>query len=108
MNIGPTDQSPRSKRWMAAIGLGLALTSCLTATARAETAKVALQFGIGYLPLSVMQAQGLWEKRAKDAGVDLKVEWQNLGNGSAPQRRDPDGFGRYRRRWPDTDAQALG
>jgi NitT/TauT family transport system substrate-binding protein len=53
------------------------------AAARAETAKVVLQFGISYLPLSVMQAQNLWEKRAKELGLDLQVEWQNLGNGGA-------------------------
>ena len=49
----------------------------------AETAKVVLQFGISYLPLSVIQAENLWEKRAKELGLDLKVEWQNLGNGGA-------------------------
>jgi NitT/TauT family transport system substrate-binding protein len=53
------------------------------AAARAETAKVVLQFGISYLPLSVMQAQNLWERRAKELGLDLQVEWQNLGNGGA-------------------------
>lgn len=51
--------------------------------AQEQTARVVLQFGIGYLPLSVMQARGLWEKKAREAGLDLKVEWQNLGNGSA-------------------------
>jgi len=66
------------------ISLGLTLSYAVFArAARAETARVALQFGIGYLPLSVMQARGLWEARAKEAGIDLKVEWQNLGNGSA-------------------------
>jgi NitT/TauT family transport system substrate-binding protein len=63
-----------------------AATLVLAATsdgARAETAKVVLQFGISYLPLSVMQAENLWEKRAKELGLDLKVEWQNLGNGGA-------------------------
>ena len=71
------------RAFMMAVGLGVALTASLIGSASAETARVALQFGIGYLPLSVMQAEQLWEKRAKDAGVDLKVEWQNLGNGSA-------------------------
>jgi NitT/TauT family transport system substrate-binding protein len=49
----------------------------------AEKATVVLQYGISYLPLSVMQAQKLWEVRAKHAGVDLDVEWKNLGNGGA-------------------------
>lgn len=51
--------------------------------AQEQTARVVLQFGMGYLPLSVMQARGLWEEKAREAGLDLKVEWQNLGNGSA-------------------------
>ena len=49
----------------------------------AEKATVVLQYGISYLPLSVMQAQRYWEARAKQAGVDLDVEWKNLGNGGA-------------------------
>lgn len=53
------------------------------AHAQERTARVVLQFGIGYLPLAVMQARGLWEQKARDAGLDLKVYWQNLGNGSA-------------------------
>jgi NitT/TauT family transport system substrate-binding protein len=68
------------------VGAATAVTLVLAATggsASAETAKVVLQFGISYLPLSVMQAENLWEKRAKELGLDLKVEWQNLGNGGA-------------------------
>jgi len=74
-----------ARRHTAALAAGLALALGIAVPARAETAtaRVALQFGIGYLPLSVMQARGLWEQRAKAAGIDLKVEWQNLGNGSA-------------------------
>jgi len=62
--------------------LGLAVLSHI-ADARAETARVVLQYGISYLPLSVMQAEGLWERRASELGLDLQVEWQNLGNGGA-------------------------
>jgi NitT/TauT family transport system substrate-binding protein len=72
----------RGTRWpgFAAIALSAALFGL---PAQAETAKVVLQYGISYLPLSVMQAQGLWEKRAKELDLDLKVDWQNLGNGGA-------------------------
>lgn len=74
------------RRYAAPILLSLALTLgyvVFAKSARAETARVALQFGIGYLPLSVMQARSLWERHARLAGIDLTVEWQNLGNGSA-------------------------
>jgi NitT/TauT family transport system substrate-binding protein len=63
--------------------LGIVWLSASLTTASAEVARVVLQFGISYLPLSVMQAENLWEKRAKELGLDLKVEWQNLGNGGA-------------------------
>lgn len=45
--------------------------------ARAEVQEitVAQQWGIGYLPLMVMQRDGLIEKQAKAAGLDLKVHW---------------------------------
>jgi NitT/TauT family transport system substrate-binding protein len=62
--------------------LGLAVFSHIQG-AHAETARVVLQYGISYLPLSVMQAEGLWERRARELGLDLRVEWQNLGNGGA-------------------------
>lgn len=73
------------RRRAACLLAGTALSIGLWSSAMAEgaTARVALQFGIGYLPLSVMQSRNLWELRAKEAGVDLKVEWQNLGNGAA-------------------------
>jgi len=64
--------------------LAIALAIVPTAQdAQAETARVVLQYGISYLPLSVMQAQKFWERRAKELGLDLEVEWKNLGNGGA-------------------------
>jgi NitT/TauT family transport system substrate-binding protein len=61
----------------------LGLTCLQVQGVHAETAKVVLQYGISYLPLSVMQAEEMWERRAKELGLDLRVEWQNLGNGGA-------------------------
>ena len=52
-----------------------------SSTARSETAKVALQYGVTYLPLSVMQQEKLWEKHSKANGVELSVEWTVLGSG---------------------------
>jgi NitT/TauT family transport system substrate-binding protein len=52
--------------------------------ARGELAeiKVAQQYGIGYLPLMLMEEQKLIEKRAKAAGVDVKVEWARFAGGN--------------------------
>ena len=52
-----------------------------SSTAHSETAKVALQYGVTYLPLSVMQQERLWEKHSKANGVELFVEWTLLGSG---------------------------
>jgi NitT/TauT family transport system substrate-binding protein len=51
---------------------------------RAEVAelKVAEQYGIGYLPLMVMEDQKLVEKYAKEAGIDLKVTWAKFAGGN--------------------------
>src|SRR5919199_2939201 len=38
--------------------------------------------GVGFLPLLVMEKHGLVEKRAREAGLDLKVKWINLGGPS--------------------------
>jgi NitT/TauT family transport system substrate-binding protein len=83
--IGSRDGISPPRRWTRILAMIAAPLTLLGSAgiARAENAKVVLQFGISYLPLSVMQAEGLWEKRAKELGLDLKVEWQNLGNGGA-------------------------
>ena len=44
--------------------------------------KIAQQFGIGYLPLTIMKANGLVEKHLKAAGLaDTKVNWMVLASG---------------------------
>ena len=43
---------------------------------------VAQQYGIGYLPLMLMEEQKLIEKHAKAAGVDVKVDWAKFAGGN--------------------------
>jgi NitT/TauT family transport system substrate-binding protein len=45
------------------------------ALAQSKTVRLAKQFGIGYLPLTVMEAKGLLEAQGKKLGLDLKTEW---------------------------------
>ena len=56
----------------------------MSGQARAEvgTVRIAQQFGISYLPLTVMREEHLLEKRAKEQGLDLKVEWLRFTAGS--------------------------
>ncbi|HSS70131.1 MAG TPA: ABC transporter substrate-binding protein [Casimicrobiaceae bacterium] len=43
---------------------------------------VAQQYGIGYLPLIVMEEQKLIEKHAKAAGVEVTVAWRKFAGGN--------------------------
>jgi NitT/TauT family transport system substrate-binding protein len=66
--------------------LGLTIAAIMAAGGvRAEMAeiKVAQQYGIGYLPLMVMEEQKLIEKHAKAAGIDVTVAWAKLAGGGA-------------------------
>lgn len=63
------------------IGL-LSATWIGNASAEADTVRIAKQFGISYLPLTMMEEQKLFEKHAKAAGLDLKVEWLRFTGGS--------------------------
>jgi len=54
------------------------------ASAEVSEVRIALQFGIGYLPLTVMQHDKLIEKHLKALGLnDTKVVWSRTGAGSA-------------------------
>ena len=54
-----------------------------TAHAQTKTVRLAQQFGISYLPLTIMQQKHLLESEAKKLGVDLKTEWTHFSNGAA-------------------------
>jgi len=49
--------------------------------AETRTVRVAKQYGISYLPLSVMEEKGLIEAEGKKLGLDLKTEWLRFTGG---------------------------
>ena len=64
----------------------IACASCLHGMAAAEVSevKIATQYGIGYLPLTIMKHDKLIEKSLARAGLgDTKVSWVKLGAGAA-------------------------
>lgn len=65
-----------------AAALTLTLASFAPAWAEPITVRLAQQFGIGYMPLTLVQQQGLLEKHAQAAGLDLKAEWLRFSGGS--------------------------
>ncbi len=68
-------------RLAAAIGL-LSVGLGGTAYAEADTVRIAKQFGLGYLPLTLMEEEKLFEQHAKKQGLDIKVEWLRLSAGA--------------------------
>jgi NitT/TauT family transport system substrate-binding protein len=73
------------KRLAAAAACGAAMTMALpqSAVAEVDEVKVAMGYGIGYLPLVVMQQNKLVEKHLKAAGLDdTEVTWSQAGAGA--------------------------
>src|SRR5438477_3174617 len=62
----------------------LACVALVSLPARAEMAEIAVaqQYGIGYLPLMLMEEKKLIEKHAKAVGVDVKVGWAKFAGGN--------------------------
>lgn len=66
---------------LTALTLGLVMTA-MPALAEVTTVRLAKQFGIGYLPLTLIEEQGLLEKHAQEAGLELSTEWLRFTGGS--------------------------
>lgn len=74
-------QVSRRVRWVAAaFALSLALVST-GATAEVKTVRIAKQYGISYLPLTIMEEKKLLEAHGKKLGLDLKAEWLQFTGG---------------------------
>ncbi len=64
--------------------LAFVAATSLPATAEVREVRIAKQYGLGYLPLIIMEEQRLIEKHTRAAGLgDVKVTWATLGGGSA-------------------------
>src|SRR5690606_16330262 len=65
--------------------LALAAPALAPSLANAEATKVRLakQYGLGFLPIMVLESEGFFEKRAKEAGLDIEAEWMTLGGPAA-------------------------
>src|SRR4051794_15395034 len=56
----------------------------VSTAARAEISEITIaqQFGVSFLPLMIMERDGLIEKHAKAAGIDIKTNWQKVAGPS--------------------------
>ena len=57
------------------------LLPAASAQTQTKTVHLAKQFGISYLPLTIMEAKGLLEAHGKKLGLDLKTEWVQFTGG---------------------------
>jgi NitT/TauT family transport system substrate-binding protein len=69
------------RRLVAAIGL-LSIGLGGAVHAEADTVRIAKQYGISYLPLTMMEEEKLFEQQAKKQGLDIKVEWLRFSAGA--------------------------
>lgn len=59
---------------------GLAMPSA--SRAEVSTVRLAKEYGLAYLPLTIMQEEHLLEKQAKKAGLTVKTKWLQFSAGS--------------------------
>jgi NitT/TauT family transport system substrate-binding protein len=52
------------------------------AEAQTKTVRLAKQFGISYLPLTIIEEKRLLEEHSKHLGLDLKTEWLQFTGGT--------------------------
>src|SRR6267378_2360576 len=60
----------------------LIVASATTSRAEISEITIAQQFGVAFLPLMLMERDGLVEKHAKAAGIEVKTNWQKVAGPS--------------------------
>jgi NitT/TauT family transport system substrate-binding protein len=65
--------------WLAAL---VCLAGVSAANGQSVTVRLAKQFGISYLPLTIMEQKHLLEAQGKAVGLDIKTEWVQFTSGT--------------------------
>jgi NitT/TauT family transport system substrate-binding protein len=69
-------------RLVAAFAAAILALTPAAARAQTKTVRIAKQFGISYLPLTVMEEKNLLEEHGRKLGLDLKAEWVQFVSGT--------------------------
>jgi NitT/TauT family transport system substrate-binding protein len=72
---------PRVSLFCLALAFGLSMAVSQQAAAQTKTVRLAKQFGISYLPLTVMEEKKLLEQHGKKLGLDLNSDWVKFTGG---------------------------
>jgi len=62
--------------------LAVSIIISLGSFAQAQTVRIAKQYGISYLPLTIMEERHLLEQQAQKLGLEVKTEWVKLASGA--------------------------
>lgn len=69
-------------RWpIMAAALAIVATSTIKADAETRVVRIAKQYGISYLPLTIMEQKKLLEAEGKKLGLDLSTQWLQFTGG---------------------------
>jgi len=71
----------RSIRLAALLATAIVTLGASSAGAQTRTIRIAKQFGISYLPLTIMEEKKLLEAQGRQMGLDLKTEWVQFTGG---------------------------
>lgn len=72
----------RRHRWRVAFaGAAMAILLSPGVEAETRTVRIATQYGISYLPLTIMAEKNLLEAEGKKLGIDIKTEWVRFTGG---------------------------
>src|SRR6476620_8519230 len=69
-------------KFRAILAAGVLLASATASRAELSEITIAQQFGVSFLPLMLMERDGLIEKHARAAGVEVKTNWQKVAGPS--------------------------
>jgi NitT/TauT family transport system substrate-binding protein len=64
------------------VALVMNIAGVCSAFAEAQVVRIAKQFGISYLPITVIESEKLLEKHAKAAGLDVQPQWIQFTSGT--------------------------
>src|SRR3954447_1034034 len=69
---------------LATMGLALLINiaGVCGASAETKTVRIAKQFGISYLPITIIESEKLLEKHAKAAELDMQPQWIQFTSGT--------------------------
>ena len=70
-----------TSRWALLAAAAIFLFAANTADAETRVVRIAKQYGISYLPLTIMQENKLLEAEGKKLGLDLATEWVRFTGG---------------------------